>query len=75
MVEGLDVPLDERKIFSIVLRVAACTLLAGARRNVVGGVETFVRRESRRDFGMTVQALQRGLAAELVATRAIGGSI
>jgi hypothetical protein len=38
-------------------------------------VETFVRRESRRDFGMTVQALQRGLAAELVATRAIGGSI
>ena len=65
------VPLDQRKIFSVVLGVAAGALLARAGGNVVGGVQASTRRKARRDFGVAVQTFQRSLSAKLVATGAV----
>lgn len=75
MIEGLGIPLDQREGFAVVLRVAAGALLAGTGWNVVGGVQSLASRNPGRDLGVTVQALQCRLAAELVATGAVGGSI
>ncbi len=71
VVEGLDVPLDQREILAIVLGVAASTLLAGTGRKVIGGVQSSPSGQPRGDFCMTIETLQRSLATELVATRAI----
>ena len=38
VIESLDVPLDQREVFPVVLRVASGAFLAGAGKNVVGGV-------------------------------------
>ena len=35
VIEGPDVPLDQRKVFAVVLRMTPGALLAGADRNVV----------------------------------------
>lgn len=35
VIEDLNVPLDQRKVFPVVLRVAPGAFLAGAGRNVV----------------------------------------
>ena len=43
MVKGFYVPLDERKIFAIVLRVATRAFPAGAGGQVVGGMQTLAR--------------------------------
>ena len=75
VIEGLDVPLDQREVFSVVLGVAAGAFLAGAGRNVVGGVQALAGREPGRDLGVTVQTFQRRLPAELVATGAVGRSV
>jgi hypothetical protein len=75
MVERFDVPLDEGEVFAIVFRVAACTLLAGAWRNVVGRMQSRAGIEPLGDFRMAVQALERRLSTELVATGAVGRSI
>lgn len=75
MIKGSGVPLDEREIFAIMLGVAAGALLARSGWNVVGGVQPSMRRDSRADFGVTTDALQRYLSAEFMATRAIGGSV
>ena len=75
VIEGLDVPLDQRKVFAVVLRVAAGAFLAGAGGNVVGRVQTLACRKPGRDFGVAVQTLQRRLPAKLVATGAVGGSV
>ena len=75
VIERLDVPLDQREVFPVVLRVATGTFLTGARRDVIGGVQAFMSGKPGRDFGVTVQALQRRLAAELVATGAVGRSV
>lgn len=56
-------------------RVALCTLLAGARRNVVGRMQAFARRKPRCNLGVAIQTLQRRLAAELVTTGAVRGSV
>src|ERR1700686_1160438 len=75
VIEGLEVPLDQRKVFAIVLGVAAGAFLTGTGWNVIGGVKTFAGSETGRDLGMTVETLQCCLAAELVATGAVGGSV
>jgi hypothetical protein len=74
VIEGLDVPFDERKIHSVVLGMAAGTFLARSWRNVVSGVQSFMCREAISDLGMALQAFQRGLAAKLVTTGAVGGT-
>lgn len=75
VIEGLDVPLDQWKIFSVMFRVAVCALLTGTGRNVIAGVQALARGETSGDFGMAIQAFERGLSAELVASGAVGGPI
>ena len=75
VIEGLDVPLDEREVFAVVLGMAACALLARAWRDVVGCVQSFASDETACDLGMAVQALQSGLSAKLVASGAVRGSV
>ena len=75
VIEGFDVPLDEREVLAIVLGVAACALLAGTGGNVVGGVQALVGGKPGRNLGMTVQTLESCLPAELVATGAVRGAV
>ena len=75
VIKRLNVPLDEGKIFAVMLGVAAGAFLAGAGRNVVSRVQPRCGREPGGDFSVAVQTLQRGLPAKLMATRAIGRSI
>lgn len=44
VIEGFGVPLDERKVFAVVLRVTSGALLARSWRNVVAGVKALARR-------------------------------
>jgi hypothetical protein len=55
-----------------VFGVAAGALLARAGRDIVGGVQSLAGGKSGRDFRVTLEALQGGLASELVATGAVG---
>jgi hypothetical protein len=75
VIEGFDIPLDQREVFPVVLRVAAGAFLAGARGNVIGGVQAFVSRKPGRYFSVTGQTLQRRLTAKRMATGAVSRSI
>lgn len=75
VIESFDVPLDQRKVESVVIGVAAGALLTGTRRDVVRGVQTPVRRQPHRNLGVTLHTLQFGLATELVALGAICGTV
>ena len=75
VIESFDVPLDQREILTVVLRVTAGAFLAGAGGDVIGGVQASASCEPGRDFGVTVQTLQRGLASELVATATVRGPV
>lgn len=72
VIEGLDVPLDQWKILAIVLGVTARALLAGAGRKVVSRMQPLVGIEPAGNFRVAVQTFERGLAAELMATGAVG---
>ncbi len=72
VIERLDVPFDQREIFPIVFRVAACALLAGTGRNVVSCMQSLANVEARGDFSVAIQAFERSLSTELVATGAVG---
>jgi predicted lysophospholipase L1 biosynthesis ABC-type transport system permease subunit len=54
VIEGFDVPLNQRKVLAIVLGVAACAFLAGASGNFVGGVQALMGGKPRRDLTVTV---------------------
>ena len=75
VVEGLGVPLDEGKVFAIVVGVAASTFLARAGGDVIGCVKSPMRFEPARNFRMAFQALEGCLAAELVAGYTVGRSV
>ena len=75
VIECLDVPLDQREIFPIMFRVAARTLLAGARRDVIARMQPLPRLEKSADFIMAINTLKRRLAAESVATGTVRRSV
>ena len=75
VVERFDIPLDQGEIFAVVFRVAACALLARAAGNVINRVQSLAGIESRGNFGMAIQTLQRRLPTELVAGGAVRRSI
>ena len=75
VIERLYVPFDQREIFAIVFRVTARALLAGTGRNVVGCMQSLAAVEPHSDFGVAIQALERSLSTELVATGAVGWSV
>ena len=75
VIEGLRVPLDERKILTVVFGVAAGTLIARALRNVVSSVEPFARSKTGCNFSVAVEAPQRGSGTKLVTSGAVGGAV
>lgn len=75
VIEGLRVPFDEREFDAIVFGVAASALLAGSLGNVVGGVQSLVGGEAGGNLGVTLQTLERRLAAKLVASRTVCRSV
>ena len=57
VIERPDVPLDQREVFPVVLRVAAGAFLAGACGNIIGGVQALTRGKPRCNFRVTLQTL------------------
>lgn len=74
VVEGSDVPFDERKVLSVMLRVATNAFLARARTQVVRSVQALPCGDAISNFGVTSHASKRGLATQLVTGSAIAGS-
>ena len=72
MIECACIPLDQRKIFTVVFRVTLHTLLAGVCVQVVRSVQPFSRRDARRDFAVAIHTSKRGLAAAQFMT---GGTV
>jgi len=76
MIEGLGVPLDDRKIETVVIGVALSAFLTGAGPQTVGEVQAFVSRETSRDLRVTVQALEGSLSAgQLVASDTVRSAL
>ena len=71
VVKRLRVPLDEREIFAVVLRVALGTGVVTAFGKVVGGVQPLAHAQPSGDFRMAGEALQRRRRTELVAVGAM----
>src|SRR5579883_1516263 len=70
------VPLDQGKVHAVVVGVATHAILAGAGRDVVGPVQTLLRRHPRANVSVALDALEDGLAAaDLVAVGAMGRAI
>ena len=68
MIQRAGIPLDDRKIFSVVVRVAAHATLTGARLKAIGGVEPAVCRDARGDLGMTFQTFEGWLSGRKLVT-------
>ena len=75
VIEGLDIPLDQREIFSIVFRVAARAFLARAWIDVIGRMQSSMRSDARGNLAVTIQTLQSGCRSQLVATCAVGRTV
>lgn len=75
MTKRLDVPLDQREVFPVVFGVTSGAFLARSSGNVVRNVKTFARRKPIGDFGVTVEALQRGLPAKFVTAGTVRGTV
>jgi len=69
MIEGLGIPLDERKVEAVVIGVALRAFLAGACPDAKREVQAFVSRKAGGNFGVAIEALENRLAAQLVAGR------
>jgi len=76
VVELVRIPLDQRKIFAVVIRVAAHAFLAGARGDVIGPMQPAFGGDSRANIGVTADALELRLAApDFVAIGAVHGPV
>ena len=72
VVEFVRIPLDEREVGSVVIRVATDALLAGTGRDVIRGVQSALGRHASADIGVASKAAKLRLAAtNLVAVRAV----
>jgi len=76
VVESGTIEFHDREVAAIVLRMASCTLLAGARRNRVSGVQPAMGSHAFADVRVALDALEYcGSAAEGVAVAALGGTV
>lgn len=76
VVEGCDVPFDQRKIFSVMLGVATHASLAGARAKVVRGVQTLPAGNTRSNFAVAIHTSERCLpGGQFMAGGAVAGAI
>ena len=71
VVEGLGVPLYDRKVFAVVFGVALATRIVATFGNVVGGVKTLACSETSSNFRVAALTLQGRCRAELVAVEAM----
>src|SRR5580704_9975199 len=71
VLEGLRIPLNERKFASIMFGVAAGTFLGQSSGDVIKGVQATLGSKPRGDLGMTIQTFQRGLATPLMTVGAM----
>ncbi len=67
-------PLDERKVLAVMLGVTLAAALARSGLQVVRSVQTTMRGEARGNLGVTLQAFQFAVAADLVTRGAVGGA-
>src|SRR5581483_1163511 len=58
MVKRIAVPLDDRKVFPVMLGVAADALLTRARRDVIAGVQSRSRSQPGGDLVVAIKALE-----------------
>lgn len=72
VIECFRIPLNERKVFPVMLGVATGTLLARSLGDVVGGVQTLVRGDARPDFSVAFDALQGGAGAKFMTSGTVG---
>jgi hypothetical protein len=76
VIEFVRIPLDQRKIYAVVIRVAAHAFLAGAGGNVIGAVQPAFGCDSRANIGVTADAFELRLAAsDFVAIGAVQGPV
>ena len=75
VVKSLDIPLDQREIFSIVFRVAARALLARSWIDVIGRMQSLMRSDARGNLAVTIQTLQSRCRSQFVATGAVGRAV
>lgn len=76
VIEGLGIPLDQRKVLAVVIGVAARTLLTGTGLDVVGGMQAFVGTDTGSYLGVAVETLERWLSCRQPMTgRAIRSSV
>ena len=71
MIEGLNVPLDQWKIQTIVLGMTPGAFLARTSGDVIRGMQSSMSGELGGDLCMAIEALQGGLPPEFVATSAL----
>ena len=62
VIERLRIPFDDRKIFSVVVGVAANALLTRAWLQVKGCVQSLLDRNFRGDFAVALEATEGRLA-------------
>lgn len=75
VIEGLDVPLDQRKICAVMFGMAAGALLTRTWLDVVGRMQSLFCRNAGPDLTMALQTFQRALASELVTACAVTRTI
>src|SRR5919109_2266827 len=68
-------PLDQRKIHTVMIRMALSAPLTRARLEIVGGMQSTMCAHAGTDFGMALHALELSLPAELVAGDAMAGAL
>lgn len=76
VIESREVPFFEVEVLTVVFGVTADAFQARTHLDVVGSVQPFSRPDAPRNFGVAVQALERGLSGrKLVAGSAVSHAI
>jgi len=76
VIEGLGIPLHNREVLAVVLRVAAHALFAGAWGEVIRGVQTLPIDQASGDLGVAIQALEAGFPGpQPMARGAVRGAV
>ena len=71
VIEGLQVPFDQREIASVVLGVATRAFLIGTWPNAVAGVQASARSDPPCNFRMAIKAFKNCFTSEFVTIRAL----
>lgn len=75
VIEGLDVPLNQGRIFAVVFRVATHTVLTGSRFQVIRSVQASPRCNAGRNLTVTIHTFEFGFAGrQSMTSGAIGGA-